>query len=54
LVAGSTDACSLKQSIRKFFTMDRDVFVKNIEKIKEELSWEGFAQDLIAFVNNNF
>ena len=54
LVAGSTDACSLKQSIRKFFTMDKDVFVKNIEKIKEELSWEGFAQDLMAFVNNNF
>lgn len=54
LVAGSTDACSLKQSIRKFFTMDKDIFVKNIEKIKEELSWEGFAQDLMAFVNNNF
>ncbi|HQB22997.1 MAG TPA: glycosyltransferase [Bacteroidales bacterium] len=52
LVAPGTDPCSLTLSIRKYFSMDRSVFVDNIRKVKSELSWEQFAKDLTAFASD--
>ena len=52
LVAPGTDPCSLTLSIRKYFSMDRSVFVENIRKVKSELSWEQFAKDLTAFASD--
>ena len=49
LVATGTDACSLAQTIRKFFTMERESFKENIRKEKEALTWERFAFDLTEF-----
>ncbi|HPV88252.1 MAG TPA: glycosyltransferase [Bacteroidales bacterium] len=50
LVTSGTDACSLMQAIRKFFTMDRDVFIDNIRTEKAALTWDRFALDLMDFV----
>jgi len=51
LVASGTDANSLNRAIRKFYTMDRDVFVTNIRKEKNALTWERFAHDLSDFAS---
>ena len=53
LVTNRTEVQALTQTIRKFYSMDRDFFVKNIGQIKEVLSWDSFARDLITFVNNH-
>ncbi len=52
LVAPGTDPCSLTQTIRKYFSMDRSIFVNNIKKVKSELSWEQFGKDLTSFVDD--
>jgi len=52
LVAAGTDANSLNRAIRKFFTMDKDVFVANIRKEKVALTWERFAHDLVDFAGH--
>ncbi|HHV04690.1 MAG: glycosyltransferase [Bacteroidales bacterium] len=49
LVASGTDACSLVQAIRKFFTMDREFFKANINREKAILTWDRFAFDLTDF-----
>ncbi|HOO43415.1 MAG TPA: glycosyltransferase, partial [Bacteroidales bacterium] len=51
LVAAGTDARSVALTIRKFFTMDRDLFKENIRKEKEILTWEHFAADIIDFTH---
>jgi len=51
-VASGTDANSLNRAIRKFYTMDRDIFVANIRKEKVALTWERFANDLGDFADH--
>ena len=43
---------SLSENIRKFFLSDREIFINNIQKEKDALSWEAFADALIGFIEN--
>ena len=53
--AGSGLVChptveSLAESIQKFFRLNKEVFIKNIQKEKQALSWETFADALTGFI----
>jgi len=45
-------ADSLSENIRNFFLSDRVIFINNIQKEKDALSWEAFAVSLIGFIEN--
>ena len=41
---------SLSEGVQKFFQSDRGIFIANIQKEKEALSWETFTEALIRFI----
>ena len=43
---------SLSEGIQNFFMLDKDVFISNIQKEKQALSWESFAQTVMGFVSS--
>ncbi|PLX07080.1 MAG: glycosyl transferase [Marinilabiliales bacterium] len=42
----------LKNGIEDFFKTDRTIYISNIQKLKQELSWEVFAYRLLEFANS--
>jgi len=46
------EAESLKEGIQKFFSSDKKIFIENIQKEKEALSWGRFAGALMGFVGS--
>jgi glycosyltransferase involved in cell wall biosynthesis len=46
------DVESLSEGIRKFFQLDRNIFIENIQKEKKALSWETFAGALTGFIES--
>jgi len=41
---------SLAENIQKFFRLNKEVFIANIQKEKQALSWEAFASALTGFI----
>ena len=41
---------SLSESIQEFFRLKKEIFIANIQKEKQALSWEAFAGALIEFI----
>lgn len=51
LMTEQISAEAIARSVIKYFAMDRTVFIANIKKLKEELTWPNFAAQLIDFIN---
>jgi len=49
LIAPEISVDSIASTIQKFYSCDRNIFVGNIKKEKQELTWEKFAAALIEF-----
>jgi len=51
LIVDKPDVNDLVNAINEFFNKyDKNAFVKNIENLKKELSWNNFAQQIIEFI----
>ncbi|MDR0796067.1 MAG: glycosyl transferase, partial [Tannerella sp.] len=41
---------SLAENIQKFFLLNKELFIENIQKEKQALSWDNFAKGLTGFI----
>lgn len=51
LVSPAVSAEAIAATIDKFYTSDRTRFVSNIQKEKQSLSWDSFAETLLSFAS---
>jgi glycosyltransferase involved in cell wall biosynthesis len=49
LMIPEINATSIAETIRQFFTRDKNVFISNLQKEKTLLTWEHFAEALLSF-----
>ncbi len=51
LIVAKPESILLKESIEQFFNSDMTIFVDEIRKLKQELSWKVFTEKLLDFAN---
>ncbi len=50
LITKDISSKSVAEAITQFYASDRNIYVENIHKLKEKLSWENFAKAVLSLV----